>query len=92
MALAQIMQNEPGGMPYVRFERVAVEDKAGSLAAGHYVALDVDMANVTPPYSKDIMKYKVLNWFEQLKTDSMNGRILMNNQLQILSVEHVHVI
>jgi len=75
MALAQIMQNEPGGMPYVRFERAAVEDKAGSLAAGHYVARDVDMANVTPPYSKDIMKYKVLNWFEQLKTDSMNGRI-----------------
>jgi hypothetical protein len=75
MALSQIMQNEPGGMPFVRFERVAVEDKAGSLEAGHYVARDVDMANVTPPYSKDIMKYKVLNWFEQLKTDSMNGRI-----------------
>lgn len=75
MALAQIMQNEPGGMPYVRFERVAVEDKAATLAAGHYVARDVDMAYITPPYSKDIMKYKVLSWFDQLKTDSINGRI-----------------
>jgi hypothetical protein len=69
------MQNEPGGMPYVRFERVAIEDKAGSLVAGHYVAKDVDMANITPPYSKDVMKYKVPNWLEQLKVDSMNGRI-----------------
>jgi hypothetical protein len=73
--LSQIMQNDPGGMAYVKFERVAIEDKAASLAAGHYVARDIDMAYITPPYSKDIMKYKVVNWFEQLTTDVRNGRI-----------------
>lgn len=62
-------------MPFVRFERVPVDDPAATLAAGHYVAKDVDMVNVTPPYSKDIMKYKVSNWLEQLKTDMQNGRI-----------------
>jgi len=75
MALSQLVQQEPGGMAYVRFEKIAQEDKAASLAAGHYVARDVDMALITPPYSKDIMKYKVSSWFEQLKTDSLNGRI-----------------
>ena len=59
---------------YVRFERVAVEDFA-TLAAGHYVAKDVDYALITPPYSKDIMKYKVVQWFEQLKQDIVNNRI-----------------
>jgi hypothetical protein len=33
------------------------------------------MANITPHCSKDIMKYKVINWFNQLKTDVLNGRI-----------------
>jgi len=33
------------------------------------------MANITPPYSKDVMKYKVASWFEQLKVDAMNSRI-----------------
>lgn len=75
MALSQLVQQEPGGMAYVRFEKMAQEDKAASLLAGHYVARDVDMALITPPYSKDIMKYKVSSWFEQLKTDSLNGRI-----------------
>jgi len=62
-------------MPYVRFERVPYEDKAASLQAGHYVAKDIDMANITPPYSKDIMKYKVDSWFNQLTVDAQNGRI-----------------
>lgn len=75
MSLAQLINHDQDRMPFVRFERVAVEDKAESLVAGHYVAKDVDMANITPPYSKDVMKYKVANWLDQLKTDSMNGRI-----------------
>lgn len=73
--LATLINNDVGGMPYVRFDRIAVEDAAASREAGHYVARDVDMAYVTPPYSKDIMKYKVANWFDSLKTDAMNGRI-----------------
>jgi hypothetical protein len=73
MSLA--IQDNEHVKPYVRFERIAVEDAAASLAAGHYVAKDVDMAYVTPPYSKDIMKYKVPNWLNQLGIDAVNGRI-----------------
>lgn len=60
---------------YVTFERIAVEDKAASLAAGHYVARDVDYVNVTPPYSKDIWKSKVTQWFDNMKQDVQNGRL-----------------
>ena len=52
--------------PYVRFERMSVEDAAATLAAGRYVAKDVDYVLITPPYSKDVFKQKVKNWFEQV--------------------------
>lgn len=75
--MSNILQSNDSNerMPFVRFERVPEEDKAASLAAGHYVAKDIDMALITPPYSKDIMKYRVAIWFDQLKTDVMNERI-----------------
>lgn len=60
---------------YVTFERVAVEDKAASLREGHYIARDVDYVNVTPPYSKDIWKAKVSQWFDNMKQDVQNGRL-----------------
>jgi hypothetical protein len=60
---------------YVRFERVAIEDVVETLAQGHYVAKDVDMALITPPYSKDVMKYKVKAWFDILDQDVRNNRI-----------------
>jgi hypothetical protein len=61
--------------PFVRFERVPVEDVAASLAAKRYVAKDVDYVLVTPPYSKDVFKQKVSSWLFQLKIDESNGRI-----------------
>lgn len=60
---------------YVCFVRVPVEDKPASLAAGHFVAKDVDFAHVTPPYSKDIWKVKVSEWFPQLARDVQGERI-----------------
>ena len=60
---------------YVRFERVVVEDKAATLRAGFYVGKDVDMANITPPYSKDVFKTKVSQWFVNMKQDVANGRM-----------------
>ena len=68
------LQDQEARMPYVRFERVAVENKAESLKQGHYVAIDVDFACVTPPYSKDVMKFKVQNWFDQLEKDAAKNR------------------
>ena len=60
---------------YVRFEIVPVEDKAASEAAGHYVARDVELALITPPYSKDIFKIKVPQRKMNMKQDVANGRL-----------------
>lgn len=60
---------------YVRFERVAVEDKVASLSEGHYVARDVDYALVTSPGSKDIFKSKATNWIADLKLQAETSRI-----------------
>lgn len=61
--------------PYVRFERVSVEDVPASNKAGHYAARDVDMALITPPYSKDIFKTEVAQWFQNLEMEVRNGRV-----------------
>jgi hypothetical protein len=74
MSLAQINENQDR-MPYVKYERRAVEDPMATLAAGHYVAKDIDYALVTPPYSKDVMIHKVDNWFKQLAIDVQNQRL-----------------
>jgi hypothetical protein len=60
---------------WVRFKRVAVEDKVESLKQGRYVGKDVDYALVTPPYSKDVIEMKVETWSTNLKADVTNGRI-----------------
>lgn len=60
---------------YVRFERVAVEDKAATLAQGRYVAKDVDYALITPPYSRDVIRIKVSQWMTNLDQDVRNERI-----------------
>lgn len=69
------IQENPDRMPFVRFEMVAVEDIVASQREGHYIAKDVEMVNVTPPYSKDIVKFKASNWLAQLKVDVDNGRM-----------------
>lgn len=53
--------------PYVTFEVRAEEDRAASIAAGHYVAQDVHYALVTPQGSKDRVERKVKEWFEHLE-------------------------
>jgi len=70
-----INQDSEFKKPFIRFERVAVENKTKSLEAGHFVAVDVDYVNVTPPYSKDIFKQKVNIWLNQVEQDAINGRI-----------------
>ena len=61
--------------PYVRFERQVVEDKAASLAQGHYVGKDVDFVMVTPCGSKDEMVSKVDRWFETTERNVRDGRM-----------------
>lgn len=50
--------------PFVRFDRVAIEDRPASLAAGRYVAKDVDYAFITPPFSKDEVVKKATAFLE----------------------------
>jgi len=75
MSIAMDIAERKDRPPYVRFERVAVEDKAATLKAGHYVAKDVDYALITPPYSKDVFKQKATDWLEANKQQVMNGRM-----------------
>lgn len=59
----------------VRFAREAVENKPETIKQGRYVAKDVDYALVTAPYSKDVWKAKVSDWFTNLENDVRNERI-----------------
>lgn len=59
---------------YVRFERRPVENKAESIKQGRYVAIDVDYALVTPPYSKDCVVHKVQNWLDNVRRNVKDGR------------------
>lgn len=60
--------------PYVQFELRAVENRAASIAAGHYVATDVAYALVTPAGSKDRIERIVSEWFSQLEQQVQEGR------------------
>lgn len=60
--------------PYVSFERRPVENIAESKAQGRYIAMDVDFALVTPPYSKDCVVHKVSSWLEIVKKNVRDGR------------------
>lgn len=69
------MQDRAERPAYVRFKRVAVEDKAASLEQRKYVAKDVDYALITPPYSKDCVEIKVTQWKLNVDQDVRAGRI-----------------
>lgn len=73
-AVGQVAEREERPA-YVRFERVPEEDRAATLAAGHYVAKDVDYALITPPYSKDVFKSKVSQWLQNMQQDVSAGRL-----------------
>ncbi len=74
MNISEMSEQRKERPAYVRFERVALEDHAASLKAGHYVAKDVDMALITPPYTKDVFKVEVDQWMQTLDSDVRNER------------------
>lgn len=61
--------------PTVKFITEPEEDAFKSAESGHYVAIDVDFALVSAPASRDMVRFKVLQWIEQLKADEHSGRI-----------------
>jgi len=72
MDVADLKQERP---PFVRFERVAVEDPVASRVAGRYVSRDVDMAFVTPPYSKDVFKQEAADWLADMQRQHQMDRL-----------------
>lgn len=60
---------------YVRFERVAVDDPQATATQGHYVARDLDMVLITPPYSRDVFKIEAPQWIANMKQDVLNDRL-----------------
>jgi len=60
--------------PYVKWERIAVEDREATQKAGSYRTKDVDFAIVTPVGSKDRIFRKVEEYFRQLEEQVKAGR------------------
>jgi len=60
--------------PYVMFETRAIEDRAASLAAGHYVGKDVNYAIVTPSGSKDRIEKIAEEWLAGLEEATQQER------------------
>ena len=72
VGIAHERQDRPA---FVTFEKIAVEDKAASLKAGHWVGKDVDFVRITPPYSKDVIKFEIPQWIDNMKQDVRQGRL-----------------
>lgn len=68
----QMLEERP---PYVMFDTVSVEDREATIAAGHYVGKDVDMAFITPQGSKDRIERVVSEWFQKLADDLASERV-----------------
>ena len=61
--------------PYVRWEIRPVEDRNASIAAGCYVAKDVDYAIIMRPGSKDTVEKEALVWLSEIKERARNQLI-----------------
>jgi len=60
---------------YIVFERRAVEDRAATVEAGHYVAKDVDFVLVTPAGTRDRLEKEVTDWLLSLEEGVKQERI-----------------
>jgi polyhydroxyalkanoate synthesis regulator phasin len=71
----QITMSREERPPFVKFERCPVEDVAASRREGRYIARDVDFALVTQPYSRDVFRCEVEEWFKSLDRELAAGRM-----------------
>lgn len=60
---------------WVRFEVRGVEDRAATIANGHYTERDVEFVLITPPYSKDCIDKEVSAWLLELDEHLRNNRL-----------------
>lgn len=67
------MQIAQASMPYVEFQKVAVQDKPASEAAGRRITKDVDFAFIMQPGSKDRVERVATDWFAMLDRKVMDN-------------------
>lgn len=72
MAGPAIKEDRPS---YVRFEKRPVEDRALSIANGHFTTSDVDFAIITPHGTSDEIPRVVKDWFTYLDQSAREDRI-----------------
>jgi hypothetical protein len=74
--IGELMRETKDRPAHVKFERMAVENKAASMAAGQYIAMDVDYVTVTVVGGGgNGVKWKIPQWKDHLKREVQNGRI-----------------
>jgi hypothetical protein len=61
--------------PYIRYELVPVEDRAATIANGHYTASDVLHVFITPAGSKDELVYVADEWLVRQQEAVKGGRL-----------------
>jgi hypothetical protein len=61
--------------PWISFVTRAVEDRAASIAAGRYVAKDVDFVLITPHGSKDRIEQIASEWLDTMDQEVRNKRL-----------------
>lgn len=69
------MAEDQAKPPYVRFETRSVEDRAATIAAGHYVGKDVIFALVAPAGTRDLIEREADAWLENIKEGIKQERI-----------------
>lgn len=60
--------------PYVKFKKVAVEDRMATVRNGHFTTKDEIFAVITPAGSKDELEYVASEWFERMEESVRLGR------------------
>lgn len=64
--------------PYVSWETRQVEDRNASIAAGRYVAKDVDFAVITRPGSRDSQDEVAEDWLKKIAEKARKGDVPAN--------------
>lgn len=61
----------------LKFYVNTIEDKVATLKEGRWMGKDIDMVEITPPYSdgKSNVKFKIQSWKDGLEKDAASGRI-----------------
>lgn len=70
--MPQIKEDRPS---YVRFEKRPIEDRAASIANGHFSTVDIDFAVITPHGTTDEIPRVVKDWFQYLDQQLLEERV-----------------